>query len=682
MTTESFRVGTGTRRIPVLAAVMAVALLALVVPSQAAAASSSSQMLAQGIGMKQNPSVRVRALQRTLVSTGYGVGHSGADGRFGPRTAHAVRRFQRASHLRVDGIVGPRTRAALRRVARRDSAQPRTRQAATKPPVATKSPASSTAPVGRPAQTAQPSPRPSGQAQPKPQPADSGASSSRMPWLVWVLLALVAPFAAIAIVRLRPRVKATADRRARVASEHRSVAEAEQVPVVAEAEQVPVVAEAEQEPVVAEAEQEPVVAQAEQQPVEAQAEQQPVVAHAEQQPVVDHAEQQPVVAHAEQQPVVDHAEPEPVKAEAEQEPVMAEAEQEPVMAEAEQAPVEAEPVPGDAEPMTTAEAAPVAEAAPIADALLLTERVSDAKPAPVADRGFAPATASRLAPHDAVIGYVSVPADAGPADVAAAELAIERVCERSGWRLVDIIRDRDCSSLSDPEALSDLLEPMADGEASALVVGDAWALCRSVDVAELLKRLDSVGAALVAIDLGLDTSTAQGRRVAKALINMSGWGRRASTHAVVAAAAEVRATERWTGRLSLDNPEPRPPAPAAGQVILNGSRSKARNGTGAIALNGNGNGNGATPRNGNGNGATPRNGTGAIALNGNGNGNGATPRNGRGAIALNGNNGVTDHDAEDDHGDAANGNGRPQDTVLDLVNETPSEDRHPTPITD
>jgi peptidoglycan hydrolase-like protein with peptidoglycan-binding domain len=557
MTTESFRVGTGTRRIPLLAVVMAAVMLLLVVPSQAAAASRSSQMLAEGIGMKHKPSVRVRALQRTLASHGYSVGRKGADGRFGPRTERAVRRFQRASHLRADGIVGPRTRAALRRVARRDSSKSNgTRDVASKKaPAATSSPASSTAPVGRPAQAAQPSPQPSGQAQPQPR-ADSGASQWSVPWLVWALAALVAPFAAIALVRLRPRARAMAARHSRVTMERPAAA----------------------------------------------------------------------------------IEPSPVEAE-------------PVAVVAEPVAVVAEPVAMPAEPVT------IADPAPAADALLLTEAASGGETPPVANGGFAPVMASRLAAHDAVIGYVSVPADAGPGDVAASERAIERVCERSGWRLVDIVRDPACASLSDPEALTELLEPMADGEASALVVSDAWALCRSVDVAELLKRLDSVGAALVAIDLGVDTSTAQGRRVAKALINMSGWGRRPSTRTVVAAAAEAEAetreSEGWVGRLSLDLPQAHTPAAPAGPVILNGTRNKARNGTGAIALNGNGNGNGHTARNGNG--APARNGSGAIALNG----NGATARNGTGAIALNGN-GATAHGGENDHSEDANGNGRPR----------------------
>jgi len=93
---------------------LAAAAATLTVPAPAAAAKrSSTPMLAQGIGMRGHPSVRVREVQRALERHGYAVGAPGVDGRFGPLTAAAVRRLQSSRGLAVDGVVGARTRKAL-----------------------------------------------------------------------------------------------------------------------------------------------------------------------------------------------------------------------------------------------------------------------------------------------------------------------------------------------------------------------------------------------------------------------------------------------------------------------------------------------------------------------------------------------------------------------------------------
>lgn len=73
---------------------------------------NSEKLLAFGSGYASaHGSGAVRALQRRLAGLGYPPGR--IDGRYGPLTEQAVRRFQAAQGLGVDGIDGPLTRAAL-----------------------------------------------------------------------------------------------------------------------------------------------------------------------------------------------------------------------------------------------------------------------------------------------------------------------------------------------------------------------------------------------------------------------------------------------------------------------------------------------------------------------------------------------------------------------------------------
>jgi len=70
--------------------------------------------LARGAGGdRRHGSQQVRALQRKLRTVGADPGR--IDGRFGPLTESAVRRFQRNGGLEADGIVGPRTQQRLAR---------------------------------------------------------------------------------------------------------------------------------------------------------------------------------------------------------------------------------------------------------------------------------------------------------------------------------------------------------------------------------------------------------------------------------------------------------------------------------------------------------------------------------------------------------------------------------------
>jgi peptidoglycan hydrolase-like protein with peptidoglycan-binding domain len=383
MTTDPFGLLNGRRSIVGLAVLVALAVLALS-PSHASAARSSSSMLKQGIGMTAQPSVRVQALQQQLVRRGYRLGRRGADGRFGPRTARAVRRFQAAQRLKADGIVGPRTRTALRRTSASIIAK---REAKTPKPAATSAPKATTPPVMA-------TPQPIVQAAPKV-PAggsvglDSGPAWWRSPLLLGVFAALVAVSGAIALTRVRRSERAAKYYRAYLA---RTRMQAPQLQLPA----------------------------------------------------------------------------------------------------------------GDPSDLI---------------ALPSTEG-RDRRPETMID------TSARRSERGAAIGYVALSGDGRDGDdVERSERAIERICARDGWDLVEVVCDEDGGSLREGSEMSRALARIEDGEARALVVSDARSLARGVDLKDVMARLDAADAALVAIDLGLDTSTAHGRRVAGALITMSGWGR-------------------------------------------------------------------------------------------------------------------------------------------------------------
>jgi peptidoglycan hydrolase-like protein with peptidoglycan-binding domain len=383
MTTDPFGLLNGRRSIVGLAVLVALAVLALS-PSHASAARSSSSMLKQGVGMTAKPSVRVHALQQQLVRRGFSLGRRGADGRFGPRTARAVRRFQAAQRLKADGIVGPRTRTALRRTSASIIAK---REAKTRKPAATSAPKATTPPVMA-------TPQPIVQAAPKV-PAggsvglDSGPAWWRSPLLLGVFAALVAVSGAIALTRVRRSERAAKYYRAYLA---RTRMQAPQLQLPA----------------------------------------------------------------------------------------------------------------GDPSYLI---------------ALPSTEG-RNRRPETMID------TSARRSERGAAIGYVALSGDGRDGDdVERSERAIERICARDGWDLVEVVCDEDGGSLREGSEMSRALARIEDGEARALVVSDARSLARGVDLKDVMARLDAAGAALVAIDLGLDTSTAHGRRVAGALITMSGWGR-------------------------------------------------------------------------------------------------------------------------------------------------------------
>lgn len=106
--------------------------------------------------------------------------------------------------------------------------------------------------------------------------------------------------------------------------------------------------------------------------------------------------------------------------------------------------------------------------------------------------------------------------------------AIVAACEQRGFDLLGIVEDRGFSAknLNRPGIASALLD-LAEGRAEGLVVAKLDRLSRSLlDFAGLMERARSEGWALVALDLGFDTSSPSGELMANVLASFAQFERR------------------------------------------------------------------------------------------------------------------------------------------------------------
>jgi DNA invertase Pin-like site-specific DNA recombinase/peptidoglycan hydrolase-like protein with peptidoglycan-binding domain len=160
---------------------------------------------------------------------------------------------------------------------------------------------------------------------------------------------------------------------------------------------------------------------------------------------------------------------------------------------------------------------------------------------------------SGLAAGEAVIGYVTLSPDAQPSDADVPVHSIEAACERSEWELIEVVTDREngVSSLERP-GLSRALEQIADGRARGLVVSDLRRLSRSiVDLGALVEWFRDAQAALVALDLGIDTSTPSGQDLAATLVKLTGWERERIARRARSGLAAVPTPPRPGGRAAV-----------------------------------------------------------------------------------------------------------------------------------
>jgi DNA invertase Pin-like site-specific DNA recombinase len=156
-----------------------------------------------------------------------------------------------------------------------------------------------------------------------------------------------------------------------------------------------------------------------------------------------------------------------------------------------------------------------------------------------------------------VIGYLTVPADLRSQEASRSPDAIRAACVRAGWKLTEVVRDRESGRILERPGLRYALERIASDKANALVISELECLSRSiVDLGALLSWFRESEATLVALDLRIDTSTREGYHVASTLIALSDWERERIASRTRNGLAELRAIGQPTGRPAVsDRPE-------------------------------------------------------------------------------------------------------------------------------
>lgn len=152
------------------------------------------------------------------------------------------------------------------------------------------------------------------------------------------------------------------------------------------------------------------------------------------------------------------------------------------------------------------------------------------------------------------VAYVRV-AEANGADGALArqEVAVRELAERRGWILAGVHRDRaDGRGLFKRPGLAAAVgevEGVEDGVRGVLIVSELDRLTDSpASLARLLGRAGDRDWDVVALDVGMDTTTDAGRRTAEALRQVGGWRHRRISQGTKQGMARAAAEGRRPGR--------------------------------------------------------------------------------------------------------------------------------------
>jgi DNA invertase Pin-like site-specific DNA recombinase len=154
-----------------------------------------------------------------------------------------------------------------------------------------------------------------------------------------------------------------------------------------------------------------------------------------------------------------------------------------------------------------------------------------------------------------VLGYVRVSTEEqadSRAGIEAQRAAILAEAGRRGWKLLEVVEDAGYSGrdLRRP-GVQEALSVLAEGGADALVVAKLDRLSRSMlDFASLMNAAHEQGWALVALDLGVDTSTPSGEMMANVLATFAQFERRLISQRTKEALAVKRAAGVRLGRPS------------------------------------------------------------------------------------------------------------------------------------
>ena len=158
-----------------------------------------------------------------------------------------------------------------------------------------------------------------------------------------------------------------------------------------------------------------------------------------------------------------------------------------------------------------------------------------------------------------VVGYATVPKaehGGGGALVREQATAIEALCERNGWQLLELVRDVEEPRVKglDRPGLTYALERVTSGEASCLVVSQLRRLSPSAaDLGRILESIARNGGRLVALDVDVDTAAPAGRKAANVLISVGAWERERVGQRTRKGLEAARAKGQRIGRPAVDD---------------------------------------------------------------------------------------------------------------------------------